>query len=257
MIQQRVAMPTESGKSLAGVLRIPGDAGPYPAIAIYHGFLENKDRDLVMDIANALSFENFATLRFDFLSHGESHGRIEETTLSQQVQDICDALDFLETLPAVDKERIALVGHDLGGNACLLLDDARVKALVTIGTRAHLDSFFESYFDEYEIKEWLKSGIHDCAGIRLRDTFYHDLQKHNVIEHVQKKLIPYLIFHGTADARHPFEDARALYHVAPNPIIEIIEEADHNFTLPHHRAYMIESMRNFFLRVFAKKRFER
>lgn len=257
MIQKTVSFQNDEGQSLSGVLRIPNDEGKYACLIICHGFLENKDRDLIVDLANSLSYEEFITLRFDFLFHGESHGSLDETTLSQQVDDIKDALAFLETIPQADMDRIGLIGHDLGGNACLLLEDPRVKAIATIGVRAHLDKFFQSYLSDYEMKEWLKRGVVDTAGIRLKDTFYYDMKKHDMLEAVQRKSIPLLFFHGTADMRHPFEDARALYKHAQQPTLEIIEEADHTFRFPDHRRYLIESIRNFFIRIFMRKRFER
>jgi dipeptidyl aminopeptidase/acylaminoacyl peptidase len=46
------------------------------------------------------------------------------------------ALDFIETVPSVDKKRIALFGHSLGGSGviCTAAEDARVRAVVASAT---------------------------------------------------------------------------------------------------------------------------
>lgn len=234
MIQQNVDIPCSDGQRIAGLLRVPEntpgfeDGKAYPSLVLLPDLGQAEDAGLIVDLADRLSQENFVTLRLEVhLPHHKPEQK-KESVLHQQIQNIKAAITFLETVHQADKANIGLVGHGIGGNACILLGDLRVKAIATVGVPVNLD-------------------MPSCNNV----------SSCNMIDAVESCAVPLLLFHGTADASSPFEDARRLYQHAPNPTLEIIEEADHHFTHPQHRQYLIESIRNFFIRSFQRKRFER
>ena len=243
MIQETVIIPTKEGHQLTGVLRIPDFEGKFPAVIVCHGFLGNKDRELIFDVANGISFSRMVTLRFDFSAHGESGGLPQHVTLSQQVKDIRSAIEFLENVRQVDKDRIAIVGHDLGAMAALAAQDPRVKAYVTISMRSDVGGFIGSYFSEAEIKEWRRAKVYDCQEIRkLPVDFLHDIYRHDMLDVLSRLMRPLMIVQGTDDKRTPFENARALFYHSKFPTLELVEGADHNFSDRKHRQYVIGVM---------------
>lgn len=244
MIQDHVTFPNEHEQELSGFIRIPDEDGKYPVVIVCHGFMQTKDRELYMDIANLLSYQQFITLRFDFLHHGESHGETVQASLTQMIEDIKDAIDFIEKIPQADKDRIAIIGHDLGGMAALLLKDPRVKALCTIASRTSTTTFMNSYFDEYEIKEWKRDLYYDCQEIRLGIAFLNDIYKHDVLEAAGSKHIPMLFINGTNDKRTPFDEAKRLFYHSKVRQLEIVDGADHNFTEKEHRMGIIDVINN-------------
>ncbi len=244
MIQQEVTFTNEDEQPLSGFIRIPDEDGEYPTVIVCHGFMQTKDRELYMDIANMLSYQQFVTLRFDFLHHGGSHGETTQASLTQMIKDIKTAIDYLEELPQVDKNRIVLIGHDLGGMAALLLKDKRVKAICTIASRTSTEGFMDSYFDEYEIREWKKHLYYDCHEVRLGIAFLNDIYKHDVLEAVGSKHIPLLFINGTNDKRTPFDEAKRLFYHSKIKQLELVDGADHSFTEREHRMGIIEVINN-------------
>lgn len=248
MIDSEITIPTHDGKHLAGNIRIPDGDGPFPAVVICHDFLDSMTREFLADLFFDLSYRHFAVLRFDFSHHGASHGEKKETTISRQIDDLTDAITYLETIRAVDKKRIAVVGHGLGGDIALLCDDFRIKAIVTIGTRCHLDKFIRSYFGEEELRRWRKEKTINYGYLELDIDFLEDLSKHDVIAQMKKKGIPMLFMHGQNDKRSPFQDAREFLSHAKQGTIDIVENADHFFSDPKHRSYLFETIGNWLLR---------
>jgi len=250
MIQETVFIKTEEGHQLTGILRIPDQEGTYPAVLICHGFLANKDRELIFDIGNGVSLSRMITLRFDFSAHGESEGIPKHKTVSRQAKDIKAAIDFLESIHQVDKEKIAIIGHELGGMAAFIANDPRIKAYALINMRADTKGFINSYFSEAEIKEWEATKVYDSHEIyELPVDFLHDMRKHDITDATIKIVRPLLIIQGTNDKRTPFENARALFYNAKMPTLEMVEGADHNFTDQKQRQYIIGFMTNWLLQV--------
>jgi len=254
MIQERVTFENSKGHTLHGMLRIPTEDGKFPAIIVCHGFLQNKDRVLMFDFANSLSLYRMVTLRFDFTGHGESEGDHHDITLSQMVDDIKSALDFLEKVKQVNVTYIGIVGHELGGMASLLCDDPRIDAIVTVATRTSTEGFIKSRFSPYEIKEWKRDKVYDAHEITLGINFLDDLKNHDdILDSTSRKNHPMLFIHGTNDKRTPYEDARRLFYHAKKPTLELVDGADHNFTDDVQREYIIETAADWLLRTLREQ----
>jgi uncharacterized protein len=242
MFQKNIMFQNEEGRSYSGVLRVPKEDGKHPAVLICHGFLENKDNGLIADIANGLSYYGFVTLRFDFLFHGESHGGSEEMTLTQQVKDIRQAVDYLKTIEQVDTRRMILLGHDLGGVGCLLANHEEVDGIILLNVRVDTKKFIMSFMTDLDLREWIRSGWLVINDVSLRKEFYEDLVHYDVIKEIKDEKIPILIIHGTNDKRVPEHEARELFHQAANAELELIEGADHHLSNQEHKMYAIEFM---------------
>ncbi len=248
MIDSPVTIPTHDGKHLAGHIRIPDGGGLFPAVIICHDFLDSMKRELLVNLFLDLSYRRFVVLRFDFSHHGESYGERNETTISRQIDDLIDVINYLGTVRFVDKKRIAIIGHGLGGDIALLCDDFRIKAIVTIGTRCRLDEFIRSYLGEEEIRRWRREKTINYDYLKLDVGFLEDLSNHDVIAAMRKKNIPMLFMHGQNDKRSPFQDARELLSHAKQGTIDIVENADHFFSDPAHRSYLFETLGDWLLR---------
>ena len=239
MITKRITFKNKDGHDISGILRIPDEEGKHPVVILCHGFLLHKEHFLMSDLANGLSHYGFLTLRFDFLSHGESGGGLREITLSQQVRDIREAVDYLKQHPNVDTKKIILLGHDLGGAACLLTDKGEVDGIVLLNVRTDLRAFIHSYVNDLDVKEWLSSGKIDLNGTWLHKDFYVDLVKHDVINAIKDEVVPILVAQSLDDKRVPIYDARRLLLTNPNVKIEEFPGADHNFDVPSDREKLV------------------
>ena len=239
MITERVVFKNQDGHDISGILRIPKEEGKHPAIILCHGFLSNKEHFLMSDLANGLSYYGFVTLRFDFTFHGESGGHAGILTLTQQVKDIRDAIDYLQKVPQVDTRKMILLGQDLGGVACLLADKKEIDGIVLVNVRTDLRAFLHSFITDYDLEEWLRTGWLDLKGVKLHKDFYKDLLKYDVKDAIKDEKVPILVVQSTNDKRVPVNDARGLLLIAKNAKIEEFEGADHNFDDPGHREQLV------------------
>lgn len=128
----RVSFKSSRGHRLAGELLLPDGAGPHPAVTFAHGWGSSKASPRNRAAAEALRTAGIAAFLFDFTGHGESEGSQEESTLSQQADDLRAALDVLQAMDDIDARRLGVAGASSGGAAALRLaaGDPRVRALV-------------------------------------------------------------------------------------------------------------------------------
>ena len=121
---------------LEGVLHTLEGDGLWPASVICHphplggGSMHNG---LVVGIARALASSGVLALRFNFRGVGASEG-VHDNGRGER-DDIAGALDWLRAHPAVDPERVSLVGYSFG--ACvglsLALSNPAVSAFAAVG----------------------------------------------------------------------------------------------------------------------------
>jgi len=122
------------GTKMEGDLFLPSDykAGERrPAIVLCHGF--TGIRSLILgDYAQVFCAAGFVVLTFDYRGYGGSEGTRRRLIPLEQIDDIRNAISFVETLPEVDSNRIGLWGTSFGGaNAPYAAGvDTRIKAVV-------------------------------------------------------------------------------------------------------------------------------
>lgn len=125
------------GHRLSGYLRIPKAAkGKIPGIVCCHGY-SGMIEMYMQDIAGKLTEAGYATVIFYHRGLGESEGPRGRVIAREQVEDIRNAVTFLQTVPEVDPERIGLYGTCMGGSNVVAAagNDPRPKCVVsTVGT---------------------------------------------------------------------------------------------------------------------------
>lgn len=246
MATKEVTFQNKKGNNLSGILRYPDsieEGKKFPAVVLLHGFGESKHHDLTASIANHILPFGYAVLRFDFHGHGESEGRFEDQTITQQIQDVEAAIDFLEELPIIDKDRLAVIGTDLGGDIAIFIaaQDQRVHCLIIQGARSHLEHHLHSHLAEHEVKELEVKGFHNHCWYNLRKDYLASIRRHDVLETLKMVNIPILIVHGNDDLRVPIRESRQLFLGANEPkVLEEVDGADHWFRQEEARQYFFE-----------------
>ncbi len=107
--------------TLAGTLTLPESGGPHPAVVMITGSgPQNRDEELFgfrpfHTIADHLTRNGIAVLRYDDRGVGGSTGSVSEATTEDFARDVLAAVDFLKNRSDIDPERIGLIGHSEGG----------------------------------------------------------------------------------------------------------------------------------------------
>jgi len=121
-----MTLVTEDGARMAALLYVPDSAtveNPAPAIVSMHGYNNTKE---VQDLnCVELSRRGYVVIAIDAYDHGRSS--FADPRINKGIapdMGTYAALQYLGTLPYVDKKRIGMVGHSLGG-ICLQIGALR------------------------------------------------------------------------------------------------------------------------------------
>ena len=190
-VASRAVTIWSDGTRLAGNLFHPKEAkegDKLPAIVLCHGWGGVKEH-LNRTYAPRFAGAGFVVLTFDYRGWGESDSRLvvtgempkpdaggNVTVTAQairelvdprdQLEDIHNALNFIEGEPLVDRSRIGLWGTSFGGGLVLqtAVDDPRVKCIVSqVGAMDARDAAAQPYLDKGGL-----AGTHEMEIKRAR-----------------------------------------------------------------------------------------
>jgi len=106
---------------LAGTLTLPKKDGIFPAVILISGSgPQNRDEELLghkpfLVLADFLTRNGIAVLRFDDRGTAESTGNFSNSTTYNFADDVKFALKYLQTRPEINRSHIGLIGHSEGG----------------------------------------------------------------------------------------------------------------------------------------------
>jgi len=205
-------------KKIFAVLHFPSKVqGPVPAVVICPGFAGNKCgkfRIFVL-LAQELTKQGIAVLRFDYRGSGDSEGEFQEITINSQVSDTLACLDHLKKDLRIDPSRLGLLGRSLGGMVSILAANrfSNIKSLALWAPVFSSDPWkklFETF--SFASVDTLKKGAmpHLPSNIPtlpsmefLKQFFQVDLKK----ELSRMVHIPLLHIHGQQDEFVEFEQS--------------------------------------------------
>jgi uncharacterized protein len=161
MRREKVTFFSERNK-LSGDLYLPdgGSEKPYPGIVQGPGFLGLKDAKHYILMFDKLCGAGYACLCFDYRGWGDSEGADRGWVMPKwQVEDIRNAITYMQTRPEIDPNRIATYGSGGtgGGNAAYVAAiDHRVKCCVCYLGVSNGRDWLHCMRREYEWVDYLK-----------------------------------------------------------------------------------------------------
>jgi putative redox protein len=213
---------------LAARLETPEEGEPAALVVISHCFTCSKDYKAIKRIAVELANAGIAAFRFDMTGLAESRGDFSRTTLSTNVQDLARAVEHARSLVEAP---LFLMGHSLGGAASILsasaIDD--VRGLVTLAAPSATTAL-----QRFQLAQRKPAGEGlwqiEVGGIayRLRDEFFDDLGRHDLLATLRNFQRPLLVMHSPSDETVDYAHALKLFEAAAGPkSLFTLEGADH------------------------------
>jgi pimeloyl-ACP methyl ester carboxylesterase len=248
MGMQKVTLHNSLGQRLVGCLHpCPGRGDLGPTVILCHGMMSSKDGRKQTALAEALAESGFAVLRFDFSFCGESGGRFEEITFSQEVDDLQCVVEWVRGKGAGP---IGLVGSSMGAAVAILYagKDPGVKALVALAAVARPGRLAEDIDGlRNKMAQWRAEGAEFGAEGEVGEQFFEDARRQDVLGVLERITTPILILHGAQDEAVPVEEAFALYEKASGQKrLKVLPESDHRFTRAEDLLEVIEATREWF-----------
>jgi alpha/beta superfamily hydrolase len=193
-------------------------------VVIGHGVTGNKDRPLVVALAQALAEHGIHALRFSFSGNGNSEGKFTDSCISKEIEDLGCVLDAL-----VDFE-ITYAGHSMGGAVGVIrtANDHRIKKLISLAGMVHTREFAEREFGAETPDKGFMWENQECP---LSSVYVNDMATiETVTNHASQVQVPWLLIHGSEDDVVPLKDSLdILPHANDSVKLFKIEGADHVF----------------------------
>jgi dienelactone hydrolase len=234
MKEQKVLFKNSKGQNLVGVVHIPDGDGPFPVVIVCHGFKGRMSEPQISRLAEDLVKAGFVSLKFDFSNNiGESDGEFENITVTQEIDDLNHAIEFVKTL-AYANGQIGITGHSLGGMVCSLTASKRndIKCFVSLSSAFNFKETRPFKVDEESKKRgyFLVYSKTLKKEFRVNFEFYEDGTKQDTVEAAKKIRCPTLVVHGTDDKTIPVQQAKDLFETLQcEKELFIVEGASHVF----------------------------
>jgi len=236
MVRKTVALKVE-GLTISGQLYLPGkgDRTPYPALCVCHGIPAKNsdpcDRGYPL-LAERICRQGFAVFIFNFRGTGASGGNLD---ILGWTRDLKAAIDYLCTLPEVDRSRLSLLGFSGGAAISVYVasQDKRVSSIVTCACPAEFD--FLSNFSNADEPQSIIDRFRSIGAIRDKD-FPHSTEEwfggFKLVSPVKYVAgiapRPLLLVHSSKDEVVEVSHAYKLYDSAEEPKqIIIVDGAEH------------------------------
>jgi len=126
---------SSGGLVLEGILAVPEGAGPFPAVIVCHPhplYGGSMDNNVVNSLSETLTQASLVSFKFNFRGVGGSQGEFDQG--KGEREDVEAAISFINTVKAVDSERIGLAGYSAGAGFAFPVgfNDDRIKALAAV-----------------------------------------------------------------------------------------------------------------------------
>ncbi|GGK33497.1 hypothetical protein GCM10008955_29400 [Deinococcus malanensis] len=136
--QRRVVSYQSDGLRINALLTVPTGTPPkggWPALVFNHGYIPPevyRTTERYVPYVDAFARAGFVVLKPDYRGHGTSQGQAVGAAYwtPDYTTDVLNAVSSLKTLPNVNRARVGMWGHSMGGHITLraMVIDPQIKA---------------------------------------------------------------------------------------------------------------------------------
>jgi len=256
--ERDVTFKTIDGAPYPATLCLPAGTAPAPVVVLVHGS-GPQDRDETIgpnkpfrDIAWGLAERGIATLRFDKRTNAfpkSYKGSLE----SESIDDAVDAVTFLQQADGIDRSKVYVLGHSLGGLAAMyVVQPVPVAGAILMAApgrpmdqviRAQVRTF-NAALGEAKLAETLKEQDEIMGKVRAGTATSQELKGQPVapirdmilrdpIAEAKKSTVPLLVLKGAKDAQvfqADFDALQTLSASRPGSEAKLFPNLTHIFT---------------------------
>ncbi|MDP4009219.1 MAG: YqiA/YcfP family alpha/beta fold hydrolase, partial [bacterium] len=232
MEMEKVTFKNAQGLNIVGVLHWPNSSPPYPLVVYFHGFGGTKESG--KDFSQILNLLEIATFCIDFQGSGESEGRYEDKTITGFLDDAQSAIDYVYSLPKVNKSKIGITGHSIGAAVATLqaARDSRITALAVSSPAVKTGEAIANLYEQNDFKMAQEKGHVELMKYgerkRLNYTFFEDAERYDVAKEASSIPYAFLVIGAKQDSVVPFKQIEGFSESIKNAQLLVLPRSDHN-----------------------------
>ena len=218
-----------AGITLRGTLHLPEGVGVRPALIQCHGFGGSSSGAGHPELARTLERAGYVVLRFDFRGCGDSDGQRGSVICMEEVEDLRNAIGFLERQQGVDQDRIGVIGASLGGAVvlCVAATDSRVRVCAANGAVGNGERRFRFQYPDDAVWKRFVQRLDEAKRERERTGKSVMLHRYDIVlipEDNRAGMPPGAIMEFTAETAMSmlaFNPEALVRNIAPRPLLLI------------------------------------
>ena len=144
----------KAGISLAGTLTYPASKGNFPAVVLVTGSgQQNRDEEVGKHkpfwiIADYLTRNGIAVLRFDDRGAGGSTGNFSLSTTGDFADDALEAIKYLQSRHEINPSNIGIIGHSEGGTVASIAASESPEVAFIVSMAGAFENFEDVVLDQ-------------------------------------------------------------------------------------------------------------
>lgn len=250
-METRHEIETKLGLQLVGLLKMPeATTQSCPLVILLHGFTGWKQERHIRALADALAAKGIASLRCDAPGSGESEGTFEDDyTMTNYIAVVDDLVNWAQSLPSIDPERIAIWGHSMGGFVALAsaVRYPGIKAVCCCQPSSGWKVMEPAAEKTWRETGWATFANSHFAEIRLPYSFLEDRSHYDATHESPKLRVPSLFIAGSLDTDVMPDGVKAMAELAPTPTEYLEFPATHGYKRnPEMLSAITEAAASFF-----------
>ncbi len=136
------------GLKISGLMYVPAGNGPFPLALVNHGYFDPSNYGPGWDTLRELRFfaaNGYVTIASDYRNYGSS-SKGDNTIQPGYTSDILNLIEAAKQTPYIDKNKITIMGHSMGGEITLdvlvVSKDIKVAALFGSMSASSEDNYY-------------------------------------------------------------------------------------------------------------------